>query len=148
MSLADLGALALPLCPAGGRSVPRMVPTAWVCEWARSCQQEAVLQHQWCPLKESRSQHCPLRSPGQENSCPATAGLTVYIPEQEKGRLKGHRRGEGAQRASFPQHPLALLGEIDHPQQWPQLFSSAPKEADLGSRYQRGPFLQGLLSGL
>lgn len=75
-------------------------------------------------------------------------GLMVHIPEQGKRGLEGQRQGEGAQRASFSQHPGALLGEIDHIQQWAQLFSSAPKEADLGSRYQREPFLQGLLSGL
>lgn len=92
--------------------------------------------------------NCPLPNPGQEGGCPATIGLMVYIPEQGKRRLEGHRQGEGAQRAGFSQHPPALLGEIDHLQQWPQLFSSAPKETDLGSRYQRGPFLQGLLSGL
>lgn len=67
------------------------------------------------------------------------------VREKEAGRSQ--TRGEGPEGPLLITQP-ALLGEIDHPQQWSQLFSSALKETDLGSRYQRGPFLQGLLSGL
>lgn len=66
---------------------------------------------------------------------------------REKEAGGSQTKGQGSEGPLLTTSP-ALLGEIDHPQQWPQLFSSALKETDLGSRYQRGPFLQGLLSGL
>lgn len=74
-------------------------------------------------------------------------GLTTHIPEQGKRRLEVTDKRKGHQGLAS-NNTTALVGEIHHPQQWPQLFLSAPKETDLGSRYQRGPFLRGLLSAL
>lgn len=77
---------------------------------------------------------------GKKSGHSRVNGPHSRVREKEAGRSQ--TGGEGSEGPLLTTQP-ALLGEIHHPQQWPQLFSSALKETDLGSRYQRGPSCRG-----